>query len=187
MPQKTRCGWCRTHPIDQNYHDTEWWIPSYDDAYLFEILILESFQTGLSWFTILCKREGFYEAFDGFSLQKVASWSEETILALKKDSRIVMHEGKIRATQKNAQAFLKVQQEFGSFSAYFWQFTDGEVIDNNPQTLTDIPAKTELSETISKDMKKRGFAYVGPTVIYAYMQAVGMVNDHVENCFVRQK
>jgi|GEM_PF-2321540 len=124
------------------------------------MLILESFQTGLSWWTILSKREGFRDAFDGFSTEKIASWSEEKILILKKNPQIVMHEGKIRATQKNAQAFLKIQKEFMSFSAYFWQFTDGKIIDHHPKTLADIPAKTELSETISNDMKRRGFSYV---------------------------
>ena len=181
-----RCGWCSSSDLYKKYHDEEWGTPVYDDASLFEFLILETFQAGLSWITILNKRENFRAAFDHFDYKKIAAYSEEKIESLLQDSGIIRNKLKIRATISNAQAFIKVQEEFGSFSDYIWKFTNGKPIDNNPKTLKDVPATTPLSDEISKDLKKRGFKFVGSTVIYAQMQATGMVNDHIEDCFTRK-
>lgn len=182
-----RCGWCSSSDLYKKYHDEEWGTPVYDDASLFEFLILETFQAGLSWITILNKRENFRTAFDHFDYKKIASYPEEKIESLLQDSGIIRNKLKIRATISNAQAFIKVQEEFGSFSDYIWKFTNGKPIDNNPKTLKDVPATTPLSDEISKDLKKRGFKFVGSTVIYAQMQATGMVNDHIEDCFTRKR
>jgi DNA-3-methyladenine glycosylase I len=185
MENKIRCAWCEKDDLYRNYHDNEWGKPVYDDQILFEFLILETFQAGLSWYTILKKRENFRKAFANFDYKKVAQFSEEKIQELLLDAGIIRNQLKIRAAVANAIAFMKVQEEFGTFSKYIWNFTDGKPIDNNPKTLKDITSSTPLSDAISKDLKKRGFKFVGTTVVYAHMQATGMVNDHVENCWTR--
>lgn len=186
MEAKTRCGWCEKDDLYRNYHDNEWGKPVYDDATIFEFLILETFQAGLSWYTVLAKRENFRSAFDNFDLNKVAKYSDKKMAELAENSGIIRNKLKIKATVTNAQAFIKVQEEFGSFSKYIWGFVDGKPIDNQPKTLSEVKATTPISDALSKDMKKRGFKFVGSTVIYAHMQATGMVNDHVMNCFTRK-
>ncbi len=183
---KTRCAWCEKDDLYRNYHDNEWGKPVYDDPTLFEFLILETFQAGLSWYTVLAKRENFRKAFAGFDVQQVAAFSEKQIEKLLTDTGIIRNQLKIRAAVTNAQAFIKIQEEFGSFSDYIWKFTNGKPIDNQPKALKDVPASTPLSDAISKDLKKRGFKFVGTTVVYAHMQATGMVNDHVEACWTRK-
>ena len=183
MDKKQRCGWCVGDALYEEYHDTEWGVPLYDDNRLFEFLILETFQAGLSWITILRKRENFREAFDNFDYGKIASYSEEKIQELLKNSGIVRNEQKIRASVANAAAYLKIQEENGSFSEYIWRFVDGTPVKNSWISFKDAPAITPISITLSKDLKKRGFKFVGPTVMYAHMQATGMVNDHEINCF----
>ena len=184
MPsKKQRYAWANGDPLYERYHDTEWGKPLYDDDMLFQFLILEGFQAGLSWITILRKRENFRKAFSGFDAKKIAKYGQKDIDRLIQDAGIVRNKMKINAAVSNAQAFLDVQKEFGSFSDYFWGFTDGKPIVNKWKDMGQIPAKTELAETISKDMKKRGFKFVGPTIIYAHMQATGMVNDHLVSCF----
>ena len=183
MEEKKRCAWCGNDPLYQKYHDEEWGTPVYDDATLFEFLVLETFQAGLSWITILRKREHFRIAFDQFDYKKIANYSENKIQQLLLDSGIIRNRLKIRAAISNANAFMEVQNEFGSFSKYIWNFTNGKPIENQLKTLQDIPATTPLSDTISKDLKKRGFKFVGSIVIYAQMQATGMVNDHVADCW----
>lgn len=180
---KKRCTWCGNDPLYIAYHDQEWGVPVYDDATLFEFLILETFQAGLSWITVLKKRENFREAFDYFDYKKIAIYEEEKVAELLDNAGIIRNKLKVNATISNAQAFMKIQEEFGSFSKYIWNFTDGKPIQNAFETNGDIPATTELSDAISKDLKKRGFKFVGSTVIYAHMQATGMVNDHVTDCF----
>jgi DNA-3-methyladenine glycosylase I len=182
-----RCGWCLSSDLYKKYHDEEWGIPVYDDQKLFEFLLLETFQAGLSWITILNKRENFRKAFDHFDYQKIAQYSEDKIQELLLDAGIIRNKLKVYSAVSNAQAFIKVQEEFGSFSKYIWGFVDGIPINNNRKSLKEVPATTTLSDTISKDLKKRGFKFVGSTVIYAYMQATGMVNDHVEDCWTRNK
>ncbi|TNE55057.1 MAG: DNA-3-methyladenine glycosylase I [Bacteroidetes bacterium] len=182
-----RCSWCGEDPLYVKYHDEEWGVPVRDDHKLFEFLILETFQAGLSWITILRKRENFRKAFDQFDYHQIANYPESKIQDLMQDAGIIRNQLKIRATVSNAQAFLKVQQEFGSFSNYIWKFTDGKVIQNTWKKMDEIPPKTALSDQISKDLKKRGFKFVGSTVIYAHMQATGMVNDHVSDCFRYQE
>ncbi len=181
--QIKRCSWCASDPQYIDYHDNEWGVPVDDDKALFEFLVLESFQAGLSWITILRKREAFRLAFDSFDYHKIANYSEDKRIALKANQGIVRNKLKIKAATTNANAFIAIQNEFGSFSNYFWAFTEGKVIHNNWEKSSDAPAETPLSIKISKDLKKRGFTFVGPTIIYAFMQAVGMVNDHVEDCF----
>ncbi|GAB0157404.1 DNA-3-methyladenine glycosylase I [Chryseobacterium sp. Alg-005] len=183
--EKIRCGWCEKDDLYRKYHDEEWGKPVYDDDTIFEFLILESFQAGLSWYTILSKRENFRKAFDHFNYKKIAKYSEKKVEELMQDSGIIRNRLKILATITNAQQFQKIQKEFGSFSKYIWEFVDGKPIDNKPKTLKDVPATTEISDAIAKDMKKRGFKFMGSTVVYAHMQATGMVNDHVENCITR--
>ena len=185
MNDKIRCQWCVGDKLYQEYHDKEWGKPIYDDAILFEFIILESFQAGLSWITILKKRENFRNAFDNFNYKKIANYDEKKIAELMQNAGIIRSELKIKSGISNAKAFLKIQQEFGSFSKYIWNFTNGKPIVNHPKTVIDVPATTILSESISKDLKKRGFKFVGPTIVYAYMQAVGIVNDHVADCFTR--
>jgi DNA-3-methyladenine glycosylase I len=185
MNTKTRCAWCEKDDLYREYHDTEWGNPVYDDATLFEFLVLETFQAGLSWYTILKKRENFRNAFDQFDYKKVALYGEDKVATLLQDAGIIRNCLKIKGTISNAIAFMKVQEEFGSFSTYIWNFTGGKPIDNQCKTLRDIPATTPLSDAISKDLKKRGFKFVGSTVVYAHMQATGMVNDHVEGCWRR--
>lgn len=182
---KVRCAWCEKDDLYRNYHDYEWGKPVYDDATLFEFLLLETFQAGLSWYTVLAKRDNFKKAFQNFDVKKVAQMTDLQIQILCEDAGIIRNKLKIKATVSNAQAFIKVQEEFGSFSNYIWGFVEGKPIDNKPKTLHDVPAKTDLSDQISKDLKKRGFKFVGSTVIYAHMQATGMVNDHVADCWTR--
>lgn len=186
MEAKTRCAWCEKDDLYRKYHDEEWGIAVYDDPTLFEFLILETFQAGLSWYTVLAKRHSFRLAFDQFDYQKIASYSEDKIQELMANAGIIRNQLKIRAAVSNAVAFMKIQEEFGSFSKYIWAFTDGKPIDNKPKTLKDVPATTLLSDAISKDLKKRGFKFVGSTVVYAHMQATGMVNDHIESCWTRK-
>jgi DNA-3-methyladenine glycosylase I len=178
-----RCSWCGEDPLYVAYHDEEWGVPVYDDFTLFEFLILEGAQAGLSWSTILKKREGYRAAFDGFDPAIVARYDERKTAELLADAGIVRNRLKVASAVSNAQAFLAVQQEYGSFSNYIWAFVDGAPIQNERRTLAEIPAKTPLAETISKNLKKRGFRFVGPTIVYAHMQATGMVNDHLVGCF----
>jgi DNA-3-methyladenine glycosylase I len=180
---RDRCGWCGDDPLYVTYHDEEWGVPVYDDRTLFEFLILEGAQAGLSWSTILKKREAYRRAFDDFDVEKIARYDGIKISALLTDPGIVRNQLKIGSAVTNAQAFLKIQNERGSFSEYIWSFVDGRPIQNAWRTLAEIPAKAPLAETISKDLKNRGFRFVGPTIVYAHMQATGMVNDHVVECF----
>ena len=182
-----RCEWAGNTPLYNKYHDEEWGVPVHDDNKIFEFLILETFQAGLSWITILRKRENFRKAFDNFDYNKIAEYNEDKVNALLQDTGIIRNNLKIRATISNAKAFIKVQQDFDSFSKYIWGFVGGKPIHNNFKKMSDIPAKTELSDKISKDLKKRGFKFVGSTVVYAHMQATGMVNDHVTDCFRYRK
>ena len=181
--EKIRCAWCEKDDLYRDYHDNEWGNPVYDDDKLFEFLVLETFQAGLSWYTILKKRENFRIAFDAFNYQKIAKYSDDKIQELLQDAGIIRNTLKIKATVTNAIAFIKVQEEFGSFSKYIWGFTNGKPIDTNVKSLKEIPATTPLSDAISKDLKKRGFKFVGSTVVYAHMQATGIVNDHVADCW----
>ncbi|MGD1860707.1 MAG: DNA-3-methyladenine glycosylase I [Leptolyngbyaceae cyanobacterium] len=178
-----RCGWVHDDPIEIAYHDREWGAPLHDDCRLFEFLILEGFQAGLSWITILRKRQNFMAAFDQFEPTIVAAYGPDKQQALMTNAGIIRNRLKIQAATTNAQAFLKVQAEFGSFDAYLWRWVDGIPIQNAWPTLDAVPARTELSDAISKDLKKRGFKFVGSVICYAFMQAIGMVNDHTTNCF----
>lgn len=183
MDTKQRCSWCQGDALYEAYHDEEWGVPIYDDDLLFEFLILETFQAGLSWITILRKRENFKKAFDAFNYKKIATYSQDKMDALLLDAGIIRNKLKIKATVTNAQAFIKIQEEFGSFSKYIWGFVDGKPLKNNFKSMVEVPSNTPLSDTISKDLKKRGFKFVGSTVVYAHMQATGMVNDHMTDCF----
>lgn len=180
---KNRCGWCLGDPLYEKYHDEEWGVPVYDDEKLFEFLILETFQAGLSWITILRKRENFRRAFDRFDYEKIARYGEDKVEELLQNKGIIRNKLKVRATVTNAQAFMGVQEEFGSFGRYIWGFTDGKPIKNRINDYKKAPANTRLSDQISKDLKKRGFKFVGSTVVYAHMQATGMINDHEMSCF----
>lgn len=180
---KNRCAWCGNDPLYVEYHDTEWGVPIFDDDKLFEFLILETFQAGLSWITVLRKRENFRRAFDHFDYKKIARYDEKKFDSLLQDEGIIRNKLKIKATITNARAFMEVQKEFGSFSKYIWQFIDGKPIKNKYNKMSELPANTILSDTISADLKKRGFKFVGSTVVYAHMQATGMVNDHLTSCF----
>ena len=186
METKQRCAWCEKDDLYRNYHDNEWGKPVYDDATIFEFLILETFQAGLSWYTVLAKRENFRKAFDNFNLKKIANYSEDKMAELAEDAGIIRNKLKIKATVTNAQAFIKVQEEFGTFSKYIWGFVDGKPIDNQPKILGEVKATTPISDALSKDLKKRGFKFVGSTVMYAHMQATGMVNDHILECHTRK-
>ena len=181
--EKQRCAWPGNDPLYLSYHDEEWGVPVYEDKKLFEFLLLETFQAGLSWITILRKRENFRKAFDDFDYKKIANYTEEKIASLLQDAGIIRNKLKVKSAVTNAQAFMKIQEEFGSFKNYIWGFVDGKPIKNRFKTLSEMPANTPLSDTISKDLKKRGFKFVGSTVVYAHMQATGMVNDHLESCF----
>jgi DNA-3-methyladenine glycosylase I len=181
---KIRCGWCGNDPLYVKYHDEEWGKPVYDDRKLFEFLILETFQAGLSWITILRKREHFRKAFDDFDYKKIAGYGEDKLAELLDNPGIIRNKLKVRAAVSNAKAFMDVQREFGSFSDYIWGFVGGKPILGRRKTLKDVPATTEMSDRISKDLKKRGFKFVGSTVVYAHMQATGMVNDHVADCWI---
>lgn len=178
-----RCAWVGNDPLYIKYHDSEWGIPVIDDDKLFEFLVLETFQAGLSWLTILKKRENFRKAFDNFDYKKIALFNDGKYEKLLQNEGIIRNKLKIKATISNARKFMKIQNEFGSFSNYIWKFVNHKPIVNKFKTINEIPAKTNLSEKIGKDLKKRGFKFVGPTVIYAHMQATGMVNDHTIDCF----
>ncbi len=180
---KNRCTWATSHPLYIEYHDNEWGVPEHDDRKLFEMLILEGAQAGLSWITILKKRENYNKAFDNFDAGKVAKYGQSKFAELLVNEGIIRNKLKINAAIQNAKAFLLVQKEFGSFDAYIWQFIGGRPKKNSWKTLKELPAKTPESESMSKDLKQRGFNFVGPTICYAFMQAVGMVNDHVVDCF----
>lgn len=180
---KQRCGWCGTDALYTAYHDNEWGRPEHNDRKLFEMLILEGMQAGLSWITILRKRENFKRAFDNFDPQKVAKYGEKKITALLSDEGIIRNKRKINAAVTNAKAFLNVQREFGSFDSFIWGFVNGAPIINRPKTPDDVPPRTPLSNKISAELKKRGFSFVGSTIIYSFMQAVGLVNDHLVSCF----
>jgi DNA-3-methyladenine glycosylase I len=181
--EKPKCDWCKGSPLYEKYHDTEWGVPLFDEQMLFEFLILETFQAGLSWITVLRKREDFRKAFDQFDYKKIAAYDSSKEQELLQNSKIIRNRLKISASINNAEAFMKIQKQYGSFSDYIWGFVDGKPITNSFKTLAEVPAKTPLAETISKDLKQNGFKFVGPTVIYAHMQATGMVNDHLTNCF----
>ena len=178
-----RCGWCGTDPLYVAYHDTEWGVPVHDDRLLFEFLILEGAQAGLSWITILRKRENYRRAFAGFDAEKVARYGPRQIERLLADPGIVRNRLKVQAAVNNAQRFLEVQEAFGSFDAYIWRFVDGKPIVNRRKSLSQIPASTKESDALGKDLKARGFKFVGSTICYAHMQATGMVNDHLVDCF----
>ena len=178
-----RCEWANRSELEQSYHDNEWGVAVHDDRSLFEFLVLEGAQAGLSWSTILRKREGYRKAFENFDVQKISRYSEDDIARLLINSEIIRNKLKINATITNARAFLQVQEQFGSFDHYIWQFVHGRPIQNSWERMIDIPSSTSESEAMSKDLRKRGFKFVGATICYAFMQAVGMVNDHVVDCF----
>jgi len=181
--RKVRCWWCGDDPLLIAYHDTEWGVPVHDDRVLFEFLTLEGAQAGLSWLTVLRKREAYRAAFSNFDVQSVARFTPQRIERLMQDPGIVRNRLKLESTVKNARAFLKVQAEFGSFAAYQWRFVDGVPLQSAVRARRDVPARTAVSDALSKDLKKRGFSFVGSTIMYAHMQAVGMVNDHWLDCF----
>ncbi len=183
MSEKRRCGWCTGSALDERYHDTEWGVPQTDERMLFEMLILEGAQAGLSWRTILNKRENYRKAFDGFDPARIARYRPARIEKLLADPGIVRNRLKIEATVSNAKAFLDIQQRYGSFSDYLWAFVDGKPVQNRRRSMRNVPASTPLSDRLSKDLKRRGFRFVGTTICYAYMQAVGLVNDHQVSCF----
>ena len=178
-----RCAWVTDDPLYLDYHDNEWGVPVRDGLKLFEFLVLEGAQAGLSWITILKKREAFRRAYDGFDPEVMARWDDARIVELMTDSHIIRNRLKIEAARKNARAFLKIQAEPGGFSAFLWNFVDGTPIQNHWDRHEEVPASTPLSERMSRDLKKRGFSFVGPTICYAFMQAVGIVNDHTVDCF----
>lgn len=185
METKTRCAWCEKDDLYRNYHDEEWGEPVFDDQKLFEFLILETFQAGVSWHLILKKRENFRKAFLNFDYQQIALFGEYEVQELMKDAGIIRNTLKINSAISNAKAFMKVQEEFGSFSKFIWSYVDGKPIVNNFTSFKDVPAYSPLAEKISKDLKKRGFKFIGPTTMYAHMQATGMVNDHFLDCWKR--
>jgi len=178
-----RCGWCGVEPLYVAYHDTEWGVPQHDERALFELLILEGAQAGLAWSTILRKREGYRHAFDNFDAARIARYGEADVARLLADPGIVRNRLKVAAAIGNARAALAVREAFGGLDAYFWRFVDGAPIQNAWTDLGQLPARTELSDTISRDLRQRGFKFVGSTIVYAYMQATGMVNDHLVDCF----
>ncbi len=183
---KKRCAWCEGDELYEAYHDNEWGVPNYDDQVFFEFLILETFQAGLSWITILRKRENFRRAFDGFSPQKVARYSSEKTDKLRQNKGIIRNKLKINAAVNNAQKFIEIQQEFGSFSEYIWRFVNHKPVQHQVKDYQKMPPTNSLSDRVSKDLKKRGFKFVGSTIIYSFLQANGLINDHEETCF-RQK
>jgi len=180
---KKRCSWCENNPLYIKYHDEEWGVPVHNDKKLFEYLMLETFQAGLSWLTVLKKRKNFSKAFDNFDYKKIAKYNTEKVEELLQNEGIIRNRLKVKAAITNAQNFIKIQEEFKSFSNYIWSFVNGKPIKNSWDTEAQLPAKTALSDKISKDLKKRGFKFVGSTIIYAHMQATGMVNDHITSCF----
>ena len=181
--EKKRCGWCEGNALYTKYHDQEWGVPTFNDRILFEFLILETFQVGLSWITILKKRNNFKKSFDYFDYNKISKYDFNKEEKLINDTSIIRNKSKIKASINNSKSFIKIKESMGSFSNYIWDFISGEPIINSFQKLNEIPAYTVLSEKISKDLKQKGFRFVGPTVVYSYMQATGMVNDHLESCF----
>jgi len=181
--QLTRCAWCGEDPLYVRYHDREWGVPVRSDRKLFEFLVLEGAQAGLSWITVLKKRPAYREAFDRFDFNKVARYNERKIQSLLHNPGIIRNQLKIRSAVANARAFIRVREEFSTFNHYIWSFVDGEPIRNYRRSPGEVPARTDLSDKISKDLKQRGFSFVGSTIIYAHMQATGMVNDHVIDCF----
>jgi DNA-3-methyladenine glycosylase I len=183
IDKKKTCSWPGNNPLMNEYHDKEWGVPVHDDRKLFEFIVLDGFQAGLSWSTILNKRENFRKAFDNFEPEVIAEYNEGKIESLLQDAGIIRNRLKIRATVTNAKCFLEVQKEFGSFDKYIWQFTNGKTIINKCKTVNDISVSTPESDAMSKDLKKRGFKFVGTTICYAFMQAAGMVNDHLVDCF----
>ena len=183
MKTKKRCDWCLSSDLYMSYHDEEWGIPVHDDQKLFEMLILEGAQAGLSWITILNKRENYRKAFDNFDYKKVAKYSQKKIDKLLQNEGIVRNKLKVNGTVTNAKIFMEVQKEFGSFDQYIWQFVNHKTIINKWKTMDECPANTPESDAMSKDLKKRGFKFVGSTICYAFMQATGMVNDHMTSCF----
>jgi DNA-3-methyladenine glycosylase I len=183
LATKKRCSWSGTDPLYVSYHDEEWGVPVHDDRVLFEFLVLEGAQAGLSWSTILRKRDAYRRAFDRFDPGKVARYDTRKVAALLADAGIVRNRAKIESAIKNAKAFLDVQQEFGSFDAYQWRFVEGRPVQNRRRTVREIPPRSPQSDAMSKDLKARGFTFVGSTIIYAHMQATGMVNDHIVGCF----
>lgn len=186
MNSKIRCGWVNpANELYVRYHDEEWGRPVHDDRVLFEFLILEGAQAGLSWETILKRREGYKNAFCDFDIQKCSELSDEELETILKDEGIIRNRLKVFSVRKNALAFLQIQREYGSFSTYLWNFVWGKVVKNNPKNLKEIQASSELSDIISKDLKKRGMSFVGSTIIYAYLQAVGVVDDHTQECFCK--
>ena len=178
-----RCPWCEKTDIEREYHDSEWGVPVFSDSKQFEFLILESAQAGLSWLTVLRKRENYRRLYDGFDPEKVSRYGERKIRELMSDSGIIRNRRKIEASINNAVRFLEIQGEFGSFSDYLWGFTDGVPVTNSWEEMSEMPALTELSVTVSSELKKRGFRFMGPTIVYAHLQATGMVNDHLVSCF----
>ncbi len=189
MPKtdKKRCEWCLKEPVYIRYHDEEWGVPVRDDRKIFEFLVLESFQAGLSWLTILKKRDNFRKAFANFDARKVSKFNRKKFNSLMKDAGIIRNRLKIEAAINNAKRFLEIQKEFGSFSNYVWSFTDGKTVVNNPRSLKEIPSRTELSDKMSEDMGMRGFKFRGSTICYAFMQAVGIVDDHTDYCFRKNR
>lgn len=181
---RCRCTWCGTDPLYVNYHDTEWGVPEWDSRALFEKLILDGFQAGLSWITILRKRDNFRKAFDGFAPEKIVRYTPKKLDVLMLDEGIIRNKSKIHGTVANARGWLEIMEtEKGGFSGYLWKYLDGKPLQNNWTQKKQVPAETPLSQTISKDLRKRGFTFVGPTIVYAFMQAVGMINDHTTDCF----
>jgi len=178
-----RCTWCGEDPLYISYHDEEWGVPVRDDKTLFEFLILEGAQAGLAWITVLRKREGYRALFDDFSVEKIAGYTDKKLDKLLLDPRIIRNRLKVYGARKNARAFLQVQEQQGSFANYIWDFVDGTPIQNTRSTMRDVPATDPISDKLSKDLKKRGFTFVGSTIMYAYMQATGMINDHTVDCF----
>ena len=186
MNSKNRCTWCLSSDLYIMYHDQEWGKPVFDDAIFFEFLLLETFQAGLSWVTILNKRENFRKAFDAFDYMKIANYNGDKILDLLQDAGIIRNQLKVHSAVINAQKFIEIQKEYGSFSNYIWGFVNNKPIINFPEKHADVPAYTALSDAISKDLKKRGFKFVESTVVYAFLQATGLINDHVVDCYFKE-
>ena len=186
LPNKTieitDCSWHANDPLMKAYHDTEWGVPLHDDTKLFEFMVLDAFQAGLSWRTILYKRENFRKAFDNFDAEKIAAYDEKKVQQLMQDASIIRNETKIRATITNAIAFLSIKKEFGTFDRFIWKFTDAQTIHHHFRTITEVPTKSKESDHMSRELQKRGFKFVGSTICYAFMQAAGMINDHMESC-----
>lgn len=184
---KSRCPWCLSHPVYIEYHDKEWGRPLRDDRKLFEFLILDGAQAGLSWLTVLKKRDNYRKAFDGFDAEKIARYGPKKVKELLADTGIIRNRLKIASTIDNAKAYLRIREESGSFSEYLWAFVGGKTMVNHPKTMRDIPTRSLNSDAMSADLKRRGFRFVGTTICYAFMQAAGMVDDHLEDCFRRKK